>query len=200
MREGCPRLTGPEAPESFPWIVERLFGHRETLVLARLDDLPPEASRDRDALGGLGVTSAVAIPLAVGGEVIGALTLAAVSEARRWPRDLVDRLRLVAEIVASALVRQRVDTDLRASLAEIQRLRTALEAENRYLQEEIQEEQGAGELIGHSAALRAVLQLVDQVAATDVPVLLLGETGTGKEVVARAIRGGSVRVWQLMSR
>jgi transcriptional regulator with GAF, ATPase, and Fis domain len=56
-----------------------------------------------------------------------------------------------------------------------------------YLQEEIKEARDFGDVVGQSAALRAVLQKVDQLAPTDAPVLLLGETGTGKELLARAI-------------
>ena len=77
--------------------------------------------------------------------------------------------------------------------AEVEALKTRLQAENRYLQEEIKLEHNFEDIIGRSAALTKVLRLVEQVAATDATVLILGETGTGKELVARAVHHLSAR-------
>jgi formate hydrogenlyase transcriptional activator len=68
-----------------------------------------------------------------------------------------------------------------------------LEAQNTYLQEEIRSEHNFSEIIGNSAALRDVLRQVEPVALTDSTVLILGETGTGKELIARAIHDRSPR-------
>jgi len=68
-----------------------------------------------------------------------------------------------------------------------------LEAQNTYLQEEIRSEHDFTEIVGKSAALRGVLKQVEQIAATDSTVLILGETGTGKELIARAIHDRSPR-------
>jgi formate hydrogenlyase transcriptional activator len=76
---------------------------------------------------------------------------------------------------------------------ELQRLRDRLDAENVYLQEEIQLEHNFGEIVGKSPALSKMLSLVETVAATPSTVLVLGETGTGKELVARAIHDRSPR-------
>src|SRR6266536_2478515 len=70
---------------------------------------------------------------------------------------------------------------------EVRRLRDQLAAENAYLQEEIRSEHNFEEIIGNSPALLSVLEQVDQVAPTDATVLIFGETGTGKELIARAI-------------
>jgi formate hydrogenlyase transcriptional activator len=70
---------------------------------------------------------------------------------------------------------------------EVRRLRDQLAAENAYLQEEIRSEHNFEEIVGNSPALLALLQQVDQVAPTDATVLISGETGTGKELIARAI-------------
>ena len=77
--------------------------------------------------------------------------------------------------------------------AEIARLNERLARENAYLQEELRAEGGFDEIIGTSAPLRAMLREVRQVAPTDATVLLTGETGTGKELVARAIHALSPR-------
>jgi len=74
-----------------------------------------------------------------------------------------------------------------------ERERTRLQQQNRYLREEIEAGHHASEVVGGSPALRAVLEQVRQVAATDATVLLLGETGTGKELLARAVHAASPR-------
>jgi formate hydrogenlyase transcriptional activator len=68
-----------------------------------------------------------------------------------------------------------------------------LEAQNTYLQEEIRSEHNFGEIVGNSAALLEVLRQVDQVAPADSTALIIGETGTGKELIARAIHDRSGR-------
>jgi formate hydrogenlyase transcriptional activator len=76
---------------------------------------------------------------------------------------------------------------------EVRRLRDRLAAENVYLQEEIRREHNFDEMIGNSPALMEVLHKIDMVAPMDSTVLLMGETGTGKELVARAIHNRSAR-------
>ena len=75
-----------------------------------------------------------------------------------------------------------------------------LEAEKTYLQEEIRLEHNFDNIIGQSDALKYVLYQVEQVASTDVPVLILGETGTGKELIARAIHQLSPRNGQTITK
>ena len=71
--------------------------------------------------------------------------------------------------------------------------KSRLEAQNIYLQEEIRSEHDFTEIVGNSPALRAVLKQIEQIASTDSTVLILGETGTGKELIARAIHDRSPR-------
>src|SRR5438874_9693372 len=68
-----------------------------------------------------------------------------------------------------------------------------LEAQNTYLQEEIRSEHNFDEIVGSSPALLDVLKQVEQIAGIDSTVLILGETGTGKELIARAIHSHSAR-------
>ena len=82
---------------------------------------------------------------------------------------------------------------LMAAHQEVSRLKNQLEAENIYLQQELQLDQTFGEIIGQSDAIKYVLFKVSQVAPTDATVLITGETGTGKELVARAIHSASLR-------
>jgi formate hydrogenlyase transcriptional activator len=83
--------------------------------------------------------------------------------------------------------------ELTAALAEVERLKSRLQQENRYLKQEISEQVNSGEIIGTSPALQAALRKVALVAKTDSTVLIHGETGTGKELIARALHEQSPR-------
>ncbi len=89
--------------------------------------------------------------------------------------------------------RRQGEEKLHAALAEVERLKNRLAQENVYLQNEIKREHDFDEIICYGAALKSVLQKVEQVAATDTTVLITGETGTGKELVARALHNVSNR-------
>src|SRR5512133_1229040 len=89
--------------------------------------------------------------------------------------------------------RKKAEESLHVSYAEIQRLKDLLQAENIYLQQEVSKQHNFGEIVGQSKSLSAVFVRVQQVAPMNATVLLLGETGTGKGVVARAIHSRSAR-------
>ena len=91
-----------------------------------------------------------------------------------------------------ALVEERT-AELQTALTEIYRLKDQLQAENIYLREEIKLEHNFEEIIGQSETLKYLLFRVEKVAPTDATVLILGETGTGKELIARAIHATSQR-------
>ncbi|MGE5800545.1 MAG: sigma 54-interacting transcriptional regulator [Syntrophaceae bacterium] len=113
-----------------------------------------------------------------------------VSRGRLGAPGRPDRLMGVSNDVTG---RKEMEAKLREQLEEIERLRQQLEKENIVLREELGEEKGFGEIIGSSDALNYVLFRVGQVAPTDATVLILGETGTGKGMVANAIHGLSSR-------
>ncbi|MBW2580817.1 MAG: PAS domain S-box protein, partial [Deltaproteobacteria bacterium] len=83
--------------------------------------------------------------------------------------------------------RKQAENDLRQSYVEIEQLKSQLEAESAYLQDEIKLQHNFENIIGQSEALKYVLHRVEQVAPTNSPVLIMGETGTGKELMARAL-------------
>jgi formate hydrogenlyase transcriptional activator len=89
--------------------------------------------------------------------------------------------------------RKRMEAELQEHMAEIEKLKSKLEKENIYLREEIKTVQGFEKIVGNSHTLQYVLFRVKQVAPTDATVLILGETGTGKGMVAHAIHELSAR-------
>jgi transcriptional regulator with PAS, ATPase and Fis domain len=89
--------------------------------------------------------------------------------------------------------RKQAELNLQSALSQIKELKEKLEVERAYLQEEIKLEYNYENIIGQSDGFNYVLYKVEQIAPSDTTVLVLGETGTGKELVARAIHGLSPR-------
>jgi len=304
----------------FPWTEQKFLGG-ETVIISKMADLPPEASRDREHYRLYGTRAVVVVPLSVGGgPVFGALTFSVMREARSWTDTIVKGFQLIAHVFANALARKRADYELRESerrlsmattaagaglwsmdfdtgqvwatpktrelfhfapdaelnagsfyevihsedrekvkktveealqsgeyfsseyrivrpdgtvrwivalgrafskvpglpkrlmgvsiditarkemesrvweqFEEIERLKLQLEQENIFLRNEILLKHRHEEIVGRSAAMKEVLAQVEQVAGTEATVLLQGETGTGKELVARSIHGLSLR-------
>ena len=99
----------------------------------------------------------------------------------------LENARLYRDKSAEVERRKRAEEELRAALTQVESLKNRLEAENVYLKEEIRNEHNFEEMVGTSPALLAVLRTVERIAPTDSTVLIGGETGTGKELIARAI-------------
>ena len=182
--ETIPR--GPPPP--LHWYFGELQAGRIVALPDIPGDLPREATAEAEYCRRTGQRSSLAIPLRVGGRIIGAVAFAAFQRTRAWPADLVVRLKIVGEVFAQALVRGRRESELAAALAEITCLKERLEAENAYLREAVHPRPG-GVQASRSPRFNRVLEEIAQVAPTPTTVLLLGETGTGKEVLADAIHG-----------
>jgi signal transduction histidine kinase len=111
---------GPQPPmrmsaDDFPWIRQEILAGRAA-VIPSLDEMPPAASMDRDVSSRIGIRSGIGLPLSLGGESpIGILSFNTTREERSWSRDLIERLKLFAEIIANALARKKADHDLRES-------------------------------------------------------------------------------------
>jgi len=133
----------------------------------------------------LGLKSACFLPLIARDRVLGTLNVGRFPE-RAFTQDDVDFLRQVASQVALA-------ADNALDYYQVAESRQRLAEERVYLNEEIRSGQNFEEIVGSSAALKNVLKQVAIVAPTDSTVLILGETGTGKELVARAIHNMSAR-------
>ena len=158
-----------------------------------VDDLPARAGADKQRLLDWQIRSMIAMPLKIAGEVHGLLTLATKREKKHWSDQDVLDLRVMSELFANFVSRLKSHAALGEALDELQAAKDRLEAENVYLREEIESSHSFDEIVGSSEAILRTLRLVEMVAGTSTPVLILGETGTGKELLARAIHQRSDR-------
>jgi formate hydrogenlyase transcriptional activator len=183
--------AGPLDSEGSPprWLTDRLARH-ELVRVSGAGDLPVDEREKACRSGGW---SALGVPSVVAGQVVCALIVWTDRPSRIWPAPVVERVRLIAEIVGVSLQRCRHETALRTTMATIERLNARLAADNVYLQEEIKARHDFDEIVGESPRLRVALARLDQVAPMNSTVLLLGETGTGKELFARALHDRSRR-------
>jgi formate hydrogenlyase transcriptional activator len=132
-----------------------------------------------------GLKSTCLIPLINRGRALGILTIARTSEISFTPYDV--------EFLTQAAGQIAIAIENALAYHEISELKDKLAQEKLYLEEEIRGEMNFENIVGNSPTLKHVLQLVETVAPNDSTVLLLGETGTGKELIARAIHDRSRR-------
>jgi transcriptional regulator with GAF, ATPase, and Fis domain len=187
VRPGLVRTPIDKSIErKLPWYCAQLRAGT-LLNFRRLpDELPVEALAERAEVLNLGFRSHVVVPLQLGGQWVCALAMAMAEQERSFSDAEIRRILVIGKVLANALHRR----DLERELRELQR---RLEAENAYLRDAIASEAGFEMIVGRSPALRRTLDLAAQVAPTSTAVLLLGETGTGKELLARAIHARSKR-------
>jgi formate hydrogenlyase transcriptional activator len=160
-----------------------VFDHRRSLVRRDLSEDMQYANERR--LAAEGIRSLCIVPLALQGNCIGTLSVVS-REASRYSDEDAGFLQEVANQIALAIQNMQ-------SYQEIANLKARLEKENTYLREELHTEHNFEEIVGNSPALLTTLRSVERVAPTDATVLIYGETGTGKELVARAIHSRSRR-------
>jgi transcriptional regulator with GAF, ATPase, and Fis domain len=161
--------------------------------ISRLAEMPEAATAELEFFRLEGLKSMLVLPLTIGGAVLGVISCGAVRRERDWPLDLTGKLQLVSEIFGAALARRRSALVTAAALKEVDRLKGRLQADKAFLHDQCKLKYNYEEVVGQSHAIRQVLVQVEQVASTPATVLLQGETGTGKELVARAIHANSTR-------
>jgi formate hydrogenlyase transcriptional activator len=166
------------------WVLD----HREPLLTVDLRDSPPFL--EHAALLKDGLRSAITVPMTVKGRIIGTLNVGSRVPGGYGPEE-ASLLAAIAEQVALAI-------ENLLAYEEIAALKARLEEEKVYLQEEVRSEAAFGDVVGESPAVLDVLASVRKVAKTDSTVLVMGETGTGKELIVRAIHDLSRRKDKLL--
>jgi PAS domain S-box-containing protein len=160
------------------------FRKREPVVLSRLQD-SPYAKESVHHLTDIGMQSGCWVPLVHRDEAIGTLMVASRIEGAFGQAE-AEMLKEIAGHVAMSVSNA-------VAYRQISDLRDKLSQEKQYLEEEINVENRFEDIVGESAGLRQVLKQIETVAPTDATVLIQGETGTGKELLARAIHRLSTR-------
>lgn len=176
--------------EVVPWFHSQLMDGK-TIILSKLNDLPPEAVKERELASKINFKSSITIPFSVGGKISGALGFNTESFDIEWHEELINRLKFIADIFATAIARKNNESKL-------EQLQEKLKAENFILKKEINQDYAFENIIGQSDTIKYVLYRVQQVAPTNTSVLIEGETGAGKQIFAYAIHALSKRKDQPM--
>jgi len=162
------------------------FNSREPVVLNRVRQHPEGyAPADIKRLTDLSINSACWVPVINRGRPLGTLMVGRIPEEPFTEKDV--------RLLSHAAGQIAIAIDNAETYRQVIEARERLEEEKAYLEEELRTEYNFEEIVGESNALRRVLKQVETVAPTDATVLILGETGTGKELVARAIHSLSGR-------
>jgi formate hydrogenlyase transcriptional activator len=221
-----PQPSGPESLKlaSLPFVAA--YADRgEVSSFTRIEEVSDPIAREAFLLHGLRSAAVVPLPSPGGDEVDGILTVGFTATEHEWPTPTIDLLRLAAGVIAQTLARQASATALQRALDDLDRLRKQmtqaehdvesrpevavvpgprrgdrLQTENVHLRCEVQAPCGSGIIIGQTPSVRRVLEQLQQVATTDATVLLLGETGTGKELLATHLHELSARRGHAMVR
>jgi len=189
------RVLAMDFPRGKGVVKEELLVTPSAAVKKALDTLKPVvintwepnelASEVSDIVAAEGIKTFCNIPLANHGRALGILSIFRTTETPFSPED-VDFLSRASGQIAIAI-------ENAMAYREISELKDKLAQEKLYLEEEIRSDFNFENIVGNSPALKNVLELVETVASSDSTVLLLGETGTGKELIARAIHDRSRR-------
>jgi formate hydrogenlyase transcriptional activator len=176
---------------TYPIIASQLMTG-EPMVFGSLSECPqiPELLR---ILEFFGTKAGVGVPLEIDDSGVDVFAMDQVLTVHEWPEDIVERCRTIGQVLLSAVRRREVELDLEAKYKDIKKLKHRLEQENTYLMEEIEIQHESDDIVGKSHLIRSTLSQAKRVAVQDTAVLVLGETGTGKGLIARDIHQKSRR-------
>jgi formate hydrogenlyase transcriptional activator len=184
------RVPEPVPVASMPSAITGLAAG-DTRCVGTLHDIPES---DREFFGRCGLQSAAMVPVPMGDDtVLATLVCGSTTSEQVWAPAILDRLRLFAGVLSQAFARKASNAALQKALGEISQLRERLTSDNVQFRRDVKLLKTSSLMVSESAAIKRVLTQVQQVAPTPATVLLLGETGSGKEVMAQAIHDASPR-------
>jgi transcriptional regulator with GAF, ATPase, and Fis domain len=188
------KLTPPkEMPEihklKYPNLADH-YSKGESVLFSKYDE-SPEWPEMRKILKFFGTKAGVGVPLECDSTGVDIFAMDKVQSEHDWPENIIEYSKAIGNIMLSAMRRREAEVELQNSFDEIQQLKDQLEKDNVYLQDEIKLNHNFEEIIGGSKDLQYALHRVEQISPTVTTVLILGETGTGKELFARAIHNAS---------
>jgi transcriptional regulator with GAF, ATPase, and Fis domain len=163
------------------------------LIIAASDELPSTSARAQRLLEDGSWHLHVIAPVRVALRTAAAIALQSRSEPASGRVELASRVQLVSGLLGATLARVEAESERLRTLAALEQLKGSIEAERDFLRQELKGDPASHDLLGKSATLRRVLDAVDAVAPTNAAVLLLGESGVGKELFARAVHERSRR-------
>lgn len=179
------RVRVLEGPECHTWTVLN-FGEPLYIKDSDIDTrMSPVTKR-------LGVMSSLSMPVNYKEKTIGCINIYSM-EKEAFDQDEIDLLEIITRQIEVATSNAKQASELEQALEQVSKLKKRFETESVYLKEEIKTEHNFDEIIGASTSLGEVLDKVEKVAGTDATVLIRGETGTGKELIARSIHSLSQR-------
>jgi formate hydrogenlyase transcriptional activator len=168
------------------------YSQGRTIAYSCPDECPPLPDL-RKILQYAKIKAGVGVPLEIDDSGVDVFALAKNQSEHEWPQDIIEYCRVIGQIILSAMRRREAEVGLQNSYDEIKQLKIRLEQENIHLRKEIEILYSHDEIVGKSRAIKNVLSQAEQVADQETSVLVLGETGTGKELLARAIHNISPR-------
>ncbi len=168
------------------------YSRGESVVFGSIDECP-QLPDLRNILNFFGTKAGVGVPLESDDSGVDVFAMDKVLSEHVWPKDIVERSRAIGKVILGAMRRREAEVELQDSYDEIKRLKNRLEQENIYLRKTIEINYRHDEIVGDSDVIKSVLSQAEMVANQNTSVLILGETGTGKEILARAIHNMSPR-------
>ncbi len=157
-----------------PWWTG-LIRNREVVQIDNVGRMPPEAWREQELFARQDIISLLTIPVGANGELLGALGFDSVRREKAWDNGEIALLKVLANVLADAY--QRISAEM----------------EKRQLRKEIEASYSFEDIVSQSSEMQELFQHLPDIAVSDSPVLLEGESGTGKDMVARAIHNRSHR-------
>ncbi len=176
----------------YPWLLSP-FKTGEPLVWHLSKGMPDGSESDLELLANSGMKGFAGIPVGIDGKLVCCLGFSRVSCQDDWDLMTIDRFPLIAGLFGQLMQRKRSDLTIHNALNEIRDLKNELEKDNISLREKLKQFTDQVEIIGESDVLQSCLHDAEHVASENTTVLILGETGTGKELLAQVIHNMSPR-------